>query len=153
MAGGDWSGQSAAAAERRDQVVRLREEDGLTFREIGERLGFDTSRAWQLYQDALRRRPVLAASADRDRARKEEQLNRIDMQREKALEILRHSTRTIVTNSGKVIEDVADDSSVLAAMAQLGRLDDQEAKLLGLYARQEIAHEVHVNYEIFDGGT
>jgi len=149
--GGDYSNQAHAAAERRDVVVQLRDE-GLTFREIGERLGINRQRAHELHKRALRDRPILAASAQRDHERKNAQLAQIDEQRREAeasreavLEVLYRDGRVVITQSGKVIEGVQDDPTLLAAVDRLVRLDelllklnDHEAKLLGLYAKAEL---------------
>lgn len=161
MAGGDHGNQRHEAAQRRDRVVQLRDE-GLTFRQIGAEMGFSHVRAIQLHKQAMRERPVLAASAERDAERKAAQLVQIDeqrreveMEREAVLEVLHREGRTVVTASGKVIEDIQDDPTLLAAIDRLVRLDelllklgDHEAKLLGLYAKTELNVSGGVTYEI-----
>lgn len=160
-AGGDHGNQRHEAAMRRDHVVELRDRH-LTFREIGEQLGISTQRAHQLHKAAMRERPVLAASAQRDAARKEAQLVQIDeqrreveMEREAVLDVLHRDGRTVVTAAGKVIEGVEDDPTLLAAVDRLVRLDelllklaDHEAKLLGLYAKTEISHSGDLTYHV-----
>lgn len=46
----------AETAVRDEQVLRLREVDGLTYERIGIRLGITKARAWQLYRQANARR-------------------------------------------------------------------------------------------------
>jgi len=138
MAGGEYGNQRHEAALRRDRVVELRDQ-GLTFKEIGEIVGRDTADAWRDYQRAMRDRPVVAAHAERDQARKEAQLRRIDMERETAEAIILTAHTAYAVNGS---------APVLAAMDRLVKLDDQEAKLLGLYAKTEINHSGAVTYEI-----
>lgn len=151
MAGGDHGNHRHEAAQRRDEVLELRDQ-GLTFREIGDHLNISRQRAHQLHERAIRERPVLAASAERDAARKEAQLTVIDaqrrnveMEREAVLEVLNRDGRTVITPSGKLIEGVEDDPTLLAAVDRLVRLDellvklaDHEAKLLGLYPKTQV---------------
>jgi hypothetical protein len=145
MAGGEYGNQRHEAALRRDRVVELRDQ-GLTFKEIGEIVGRDTADAWRDYQRAMRDRPVVAAHAERDQARKEAQLRRIDMERETAEAIILTAHTAYAVNGTKLEGD--DSAPVLAAMDRLVKLDDQEAKLLGLYAKTEINHSGAVTYEI-----
>lgn len=161
MAGGDHGNQRRESAARRDRVLELRDE-GLTFRQIGAELGISHVRAWQLHERALRERPVLKASAERDAARKDAQLLELDrqrrdveMEREAVLEVLNRDSRTVVTASGKVIEGVQDDPTLLSAIDRLAKLDelklklaDHEAKLLGLYSKTELNVSGGVTYEI-----
>lgn len=161
MAGGDYGNQRHEAAERRDLVLQLRDQ-GLTFREIGERLGVNRQRAHELHKRAMRERPVPAESAARDAERKARQLEQLDeqrreveMEREAVLEVLNRDDRTVVTASGKVIEGVQDDPTLLSSVATLVRLDelllklaDHEAKLLGLYAKAELSVSGGVKYEV-----
>jgi IS30 family transposase len=158
MAGGERGNERHEAARRRDEVVALRDE-GLTFRQIAVELGICHQTVWQRYQRAMRERPIAVVHAKREQARKEEQdrrvdeqLTRIDMQREQLLEILQHRTRTVVTATGKRVEAVEDDTSVLAAIDRLVKLDDQEAKLLALYPKQEVSHGGEITYRLIDGG-
>lgn len=141
--------------------MQLRDEH-LTFREIGLELGISTQRAHQLHKHAMRERPVLAESAQRDHERKNAQLAQIDEQRREAeasreavLEVLYRDGRVVVTQSGKVIEGVQDDPTLLSAVDRLVRLDelllklnDHEAKLLGLYAKTELNVSGGVTYEV-----
>lgn len=161
MAGGDYGNQAHEAAERRDRVVELRDQH-LTFQEIGDQLGISRQRAHELHKRAMRERPVLAESAARDAARKQAQLAQIDEQRREAeasreavLEVLYRDGRVVITQSGKVIEGVQDDPTLLSAVDRLVRLDelllklaDHEAKLLGLYAKTELNVSGGVTYEI-----
>lgn len=161
MAGGDHGNQRHEAAQRRDRVVELRDQ-GLTFRQIGAEMGFSHVRAIQLHKQAMKERPVLQASAERDAERKQRQLvvldeqrREVEMEREAVLEVLHRDGRTVVTAAGKVIEGVQDDPQMLAAVDRLVRLDelllklaDHEAKLLGLYSKTEVNVSGGVKYEV-----
>jgi hypothetical protein len=166
MAGGDHGNERHEAAIRRDRVLELRDQ-GLTFKEIGADLGVTEQRAWQIHKKALRERPVLAASAERDRERKEAQLAQIDEQRRDA-DMAREAVMSVLTarhitiSNGIAVrvdgEPVLDDAPVLAAVDRLVRLDelltklnDHEAKLLGLYAAVKQTVDATVNYTIGGG--
>lgn len=167
MAGGDHGNQRREAALRRDRVLELRD-DGLTFKEIAAELGGVTEqRAWQIHKRALRERPALAISAERDRERKEAQLLQIDEQRRDA-DMAREAVMSVLTarhitiSNGIAVreggEPVLDDAPVLAAVDRLVRLDelltklnDHEAKLLGLYAAVKQTVDATVNYTVGGG--
>ncbi len=145
MAGGEYGNERHEAALRRDRIVELRDQ-GLTFREIAVEVGVSHQRVWQLYQRAMRDRPVVAVHEERKKQRLAAQLQRIDMEREVA-EALVTSAHQVITVSGKVLE-AEDSGPVLAAMDRLVKLDDQEAKLLGLYAEQKMAVSGGLRYEV-----
>jgi hypothetical protein len=166
MPGGDYSGQAGPAAERRGRVRQLRDADGLTFRQIAAQVGVDLHTVYRDYQRSLRESSALSPEDEgRARERKSAQLARIDeqrrdveMQREHVMEVLTRDGRTVVTQSGKVVEDVQDDATLLAAIDRLvkldellAKLDDQEAKLLGLYAPVKQTVDATVNYTVGGG--
>ena len=134
-AGGEHGNERHQAALRRDHVVELRDQ-GLTFEEIGHDLGVSTSRAWQLYRRALAERPVVAAHLERRERALNAQLERIAMQRE-VHEATVLAAFKMISHDGEVLE-VEDPAPLQAATAALVKLDDQEAKLLGLYAKTEV---------------
>lgn len=163
MAGGDHGHEGGMRAERRHRVLALRDADGLTFREIAAQVGVDVRTAYRDYQRAITETVRLTPEEqERARERKDGQLLRIDeqrrdveMQREFVMEVLTRDKRTVILPSGKVIPGVDDDPTLLAAVDRLVklnelkvRLDDQEAKLLGLYAEQKLALSGGVRYEL-----
>ena len=89
---------------------------------------------------------AVAAHAENAASRRAEQLNRIDMEREVVMGVLEGSHVTV--SNGKIMYDVADSGPVLAAVDRLHKLDDQEAKLLGLYAEQKLNLSGGVRYEL-----
>lgn len=150
--GGDVSNKRHIAAERRKQVVTLRDE-GMTFPDIATEMGLALSTVWEHYQNAMREVPAEAIA--RHRANQEErvaeQLARIDMSRQMTMKILsRHHVAFDV--KGQVIlfngEYYEDCKPAMDAMKLLVTLDDQEAKLLGLHAAQKIQADVTVNYTL-----
>ncbi len=152
MAGGEQHNERHISAERRAEIVRLRDE-GLTFREISAEIGLSLRAVWKHYQNAMRDIPagIVEAHAENAAVRKAEQLRRIDMQREAVVEVM--TAKHVTVSQGRVVRDddgepILDDAPVLAAVDRLVKLDDEEAKLLGLYAEQKISHSGGVTYEI-----
>ena len=150
MAGGEQDGQRHESALRRVRIVELRDA-GLTFREIAEEVGLSLAATWEHYQKAMRQIPAaaVAAHAERVAARREEQLRRVDMEREAVVAVL--AARHITISNGHVVSEITghdddgkpiygdpvlDDAPVLAAVDRLIKLDDQEARLLGMYPKQ-----------------
>lgn len=149
MVAGEHGAQRHQSAELRTQIVKLRN-DGLTFRQIAAEVHRSLDVVWNHYQKAMRDIPAaaVAAHAEQVAARREEQLRRIDLEREAVMEVLAKSKRTVITPSGKVIPDVEDDQALLAAVDRLVKLDDQEAKLLGLNAKTEVNVSGGVSYQL-----
>lgn len=151
MADREYGNRRHQSAQLRARIVELRDE-GLTFREIAAEVNRDVHSTWTHYQKAMRDipAPMVAAHAEQVANRREEQLRRIDMEREAVLEVL--AARHVTVSNGKVMyEDdapILDDAPVLAAVDRLIKLDDQEAKLLGLNAKTEISHSGGVKYEV-----
>jgi len=149
--GRERGNQKHQSALLRARIVELRDE-GLTFREIAAEVNRDVHTTWNHYQKAMRDipAPMVAAHAEQVANRREEQLRRIDMEREAVLEVL--AARHVTVSNGKVMyeEDrpILDDAPVLAAVDRLIKLDDQEAKLLGLNAKSEVNVSGGVKYEI-----
>jgi len=157
MAGGYMSpGQQREAMETQKTVVELREQEGLGFKEIAKRLGKDVHTVWKHYHRAMRQIPAAAVAdhAKKCAERLDEQLRRIDMERE-LLEEVAFGQHVQVSNgmvvrpivgrdeNGKPVygEPIDDFGPVMAAIDRLHKLDDQEAKLLGMYPKQTISVE------------
>jgi len=140
----------ADRAQRVADVAALRNA-GRTYREIATELGISATTAWFDYEawcNELRR-----GDPSIEQAAKEAlwgQLARIRAEREAVAAVLtaRHitvSNGVIAREDGKPIED---DAPVLAAVDRLVKLDDQEAKLLGIYAEKKLAVSGGLRYEI-----
>ncbi len=162
MSGGEQGNARHVAAERRKHVVELRDA-GHTFPEIAQELGISISTAWGHYQKAMRDIPseAIAKHAATLEQRRAEQLGRIDMEREAAMEVL--TARHLTISGGNIVrpitgtddegnevygEPILDDAPVLAAIATLGKLDDQEARLLGMYAKAQVEQGITWRHEI-----
>lgn len=145
MPGGERRNERHQSATRRARIVELRDA-GLTFREIAAEVGLAVPTVWQHYQKAMRDIPASAVAAHREliTQRRDEQLRRIDMEREAVMEVL--AARHVTVSNGQIIREdgqpILDDGPVLTAVDRLVRLDDQEAKLLGLYAPTKSRIEV-----------
>jgi len=145
VAGGDLGNRRRETAELKRRIIELKDE-GLSFREIAAEVDRDVACVWRHYTREMEKIPQPAAEAHAARAekRKEAQLRRIDMQREIHEAIIQQAHKT-VTVSGKVL-DVEDHGPVFQATDRLVKLDDQEAKLLGLNAKVQIEHGGDVTY-------
>ncbi len=140
MAGGDHGNRRHETAELKRRIVELKDE-GLSFREVAAEVDRDLHTVWRHYQNAMREIPAAAVEEHQKNVarRLDEQLRRIDMERESVMDVLAKGKRTVITPAGKVIPDVEDDQALLAAVDRLVKLDDQEAKLLGLYPKQAVS--------------
>ena len=152
----------AKAADLDAKIIELKRA-GRTFREIAADLDLSSSHVHRCFQRGIQRAPVAAAQAYRD-----EQLARLAASREVVLDVL-HAKHLVVSNghivgrkigerededTGETVpvwEDLVDDGPVLAAVAQLQKLDDQEARLLGLYPATKLQADVQVNYTVGGG--
>lgn len=155
MAGGNTRRNEREIAELRKRIVELRDE-GLDFREIAAEVGRDVAVVWRHYQAVMRQIPAAAVEEHARKAaeRLDEQLRRIDMARE-VLEPIVFGHHVQVSNGiivrpivgrdtngkPKYGEPLTDHEPVMKAIDRLGRLDDQEAKLLGMYPKQTISVE------------
>lgn len=163
--GGDYTGRTLEIARRRGRVVELRDAEGLPFRAIAEELCVDVHTVYRDYQRARHEAIQLTPEAlERAEQRKLAQLARIDeqrrdveMQREAVMEVL--TARHVTISNGVLVredgEPVLDDAPVLQAVDRLVKLDellmkldDQEAKLLGLYAKTEVNVSGGVTYQV-----
>lgn len=145
-------GPRVLSAERRKRVVELRNQD-LSFREIAAEMGVDVHSAWRHYQKALREIPAaaIAEHAALQAKRRDEQLQRIDMEREIVMEVL--TAFHVTVSQGRVVSlgdggPVPDFGPVLAAVDRLHKLDNQESELLGLKAKAEVNISGGVTYQV-----
>lgn len=155
MAGGDLANQRKRSAELRKRIVELKDQDW-SFREIAAEVGRDFKTVWTHYQAAMREIPAAAVEEHQKKLaqRLDEQLRRIDMEREVLMDVV--SKRHDVISNGHVIYQMKgrredgtpiygdayeDDAPTMAAIDRLVKLDDQEAKLLGMYPKQQISLE------------
>lgn len=157
MPGGDLRRRrSTSSAEIRSRIVELRNQDW-TFREIADHpdVNLDVANVWRHYQAAMRLIPAAAVEEHQAKVatRLDEQLRRIDMAREIAMDIL--AKRHVHISNGHVVSEITgqdeetgrpiygdpyeDDAPTMAAIDRLQKLDDQEAKLLGMYPKQQVA--------------
>ncbi len=156
MAGGNRHRNEHEVAEMRRRIVELRDQ-GLEFREIAREVGRDVAVVWRQYQRAMRQIPAAAVEEHARKAaqRLDEQLLRIDMEREVLMDIV--AKRHVHISNGRVVceykgtdpetgkpvygDPYEDDAPTMQAIDRLCRLDDQEAKLLGIYPKQTISVE------------
>jgi hypothetical protein len=154
MAGGEQGSQRHESAGRRRRIVELRDQDW-TFRQIAAEVGLSLAATWEHYQAAMRQIPAAAVEEHQKKVatRLDEQLRRIDMEREVLMEIL--AKRHVVISNGHIVSEIVgedeetgrpiygepfeDDAPTMAAIDRLGKLDDQEAKLLGMYPKQQVS--------------
>lgn len=153
MAGGDFGNQRRDGAVLRNRIVELRDQ-GLSFREIAAEVERSLSVTWEHYQTAMDLIPAASVKQHQENSAKrlDAQLRRIDMEREEVMEVLR--ARHLTISNGRIMAEITgygddgkpiygdpilDDAPVLAAVAVLVKLDDQEAKLLGLYPKTQIS--------------
>lgn len=130
-----------ARAELDAQVVELKRQD-LTFAEIAQVLGISKTSAFRGFHRALPRIAEPAANAYRA-----EHLARLELAREAVMEVL--TNKHVTVSNGVVVrvggKALADDGPILAAIDRLLRIDEREAKLLGLDApvrtRVEVVEE------------
>lgn len=125
-----------ARADQDAKIVELKRQD-LTFQQIADVLGISRASAHRGFHRALPRITEPAASAYRA-----EHLARLELARSVVLDILaaKHltvSNGVVVRQDGQVLED---DAPTLAAVDRLVKLDEREAKLLGLDAKTELDH-------------
>lgn len=156
MAAGRGGVDTKEIALLRKRIVELKDQDW-SFREIAAEVGRDVHAVWKHYHAAMRQIPATAIEEHEKKrsARFDAQLRRIDMQREVVEEILH--TRHVHISNGHVVSEIIgqdeetgrpiygepyeDDAPRMAASAALDRLEDREAKLLGLYPKQSISIE------------
>ncbi len=144
-----------ARAEQDAKIIELKRQD-LSFADIGARLGISRAAAHRGFHRALPRITEPAADAYRT-----EHLARLAYAREIVMDVL--ATRHVTISNGHVISEITghddegrpvygdpyeDDAVILAAIDRLAKLDEREAKLLGLDAKTEVNITGGVKYEI-----
>lgn len=148
MAGNNVHGSAAAAAavagaELGAAIVELVRE-GLTFVQVGERLGIAKSVAHRRFHQTLNK----IGTGEVEEYRRA-QLARFELERAVCMDVL--ATRHPVVSGGKVFKDLEDDGPALAAIDRLLAIDAAEAKLLGLNARTEVEVTGSLSYVITGG--
>ncbi len=119
------------------EVMRMRDE-GLQFREIGDRLGVSMQRAHQLYSNALTEMARTVAPGAREAA-----LRRLDAIAVEAWEIVRAEHHVVAGRGARACapdgRPALDPGPKLVALNTLLRVEQRRAKLLGLDAPTEHA--------------
>lgn len=140
----------AERAKRVADVATLRD-SGLTYQQIAGQLHISPSTAWSDYEEYCNE--LRHGDPQIQEAAKEAlwgQLARIKAEREAVARVL--TARHLTVSNGIVArldgEPIEDDGPVLAAVDRLVKLDDQEAKLLGIYAEKKVALSGGVRYEL-----
>jgi hypothetical protein len=150
-----------ARAELDNQVLALKRQD-LSFDEIGKHLGISKATAHRAFHRALPRIVEPEATAYRS-----EHLARLAMAREVVMEII--GTRHVVISNGHIVSEIIgvyedgkpiygepyeDDGVTLAALDRLVKIDEREARLLGIDAEQKVNLSGGIRYEVVgvDGG-
>lgn len=145
-------------AELDKQVVELKR-NGASFRAIAAEVDKSVAYVYKRYQHAIA--DARAAAIHTTEQYLAEQLARLQASRERLEEII-HANTPVVSNGHIVSEIVGekdngdpiygdplhDDGPAMAAIRELRQLDDQEAKLLGLYAAVKVDTDVTVNYTV-----
>lgn len=144
-----------AQADRDARIVELKRQD-LTFDQIAKELGISRTAAHRGFHRALPR--IVAPAVEAYRA---EHLARLEYARTIVMDIL--ATRHVTISNGHVVSEIVgrddegnpiygepyeDDGVILAALDRLDKLDDREAKLLGLNAKAEVNVSGAVKYEL-----
>lgn len=166
------NGPSAAdyavpAAELDAKIIDLKHNGGLTFQAIADHLGLSKGYVHRCFWRGVRSIAEPAATAYRAA-----QLARIEMAREAVLEVM--AAKHLVVSNGHIVSEIVghhplvddagephplagepiygdpliDDGPVLAAVDRLDKLDDREARLLGLYPASKLDLGGTVNYTI-----
>jgi hypothetical protein len=149
----DPPGKQLAARELDQQVVDLKRE-GLTFVQIGTRLGKSTTQIHRIFHRAIAAIPVPAVEAFR-----EQHLARLELMREHCLDVLGASHWTV--SHGHVVKleirrvdgsmsnvPLPDSGPGMAAIDRLLKIEQEEAKLLGIYPDARFSVETTVNYRV-----
>lgn len=131
------------SAEKDFEIVRLIK-DGHTFREAAKIVGLTVSNVYRRYQRGLQRIGMPTVNEYRDN-----QLTRIQSEREIIQGILTQFHVTV--SNGRVFTDLEDVGPLMSAVDRLIKLDEQEAKLLGLQAPTKVAVDAEVNYTVGGG--
>jgi DNA-binding CsgD family transcriptional regulator len=138
--------QDLAIADRDAQIIDLKRQ-GLTFEEIANQLGISRPTAHRGFHRALRR-----VGADQVQAYRDEQLQHLALAREVVLDVLASYTRNVaIAGEGDVVDLGEDHAPIMSAVDRLVKLDDHEAKLLGMYAATKLQTDVQVSYTVGGG--
>jgi len=136
-------------AERDQRIVALKRQ-GRSFQQIADELGISKSGAILGFQRVKKR--VDEATDEGYAEYRDEQLARIATMREVVADVV--AARHVTISNGHVIREMIgreddgtpvygdpyeDHGPVLAAVDRMVKLDDQEAKLLGLYPKQAVS--------------
>lgn len=158
--------QQAESAAKDARVVELVNE-GHSLQDIATAWGVSKPVIWRRFHRALERIPQKAVEDYRTA-----QLVRLAAARQAVMDVL--TAKHVVVSNGHVVSEIVgnhplvdednephpqagepiygdpliDDGPVLAAVDRLVKLDDQEAKLLGLYAAAKVEHDSTVRYEV-----
>ncbi|HTI77439.1 MAG TPA: hypothetical protein VL634_20740 [Mycobacterium sp.] len=149
---------SLTMVERDDRIVKLKRE-GKSFQQIADELGISKSGAILGFQ-RVKARVNERADANYE-AYRDEQLARIATMRAVVEDVV-HAKHVTISNghvvsriigedeeTGRPIygEPYEDDAPVLAAVDRMIKLDEREAKLLGLDAKTEMDHTGTITIE------
>lgn len=136
-------------AERDQRIVALKRQ-GRSFQQIADELGISKSGAILGFQRVKKR---VDEATDEDYAEyRDEQLARIATMREVVADVI--AARHVTISNGHVVREITgrddegaliygdayeDHGPVLAAVDRMVKLDDHEAKLLGIYPKQAVS--------------
>lgn len=134
----------------RDQKIVALKRQGRSFQQIADELGISKSGAILGFQRVKKR---VEAATDEDYIKyRDEQLERVATLREVVADVI--GARHVTISNGHVIHEIIgrnddgtpkygdaydDHGPVLAAIDRMVKLDDQEAKLIGLYPKQAVS--------------
>lgn len=158
--------QQAESVAKDAEVVAL-VNAGKTLAQIAGMWGVSTPTIWRRFHRALERVPVKGVEEYRAG-----QIARLAAARQAVIEVL--TAKHVVVSNGHIVSEIngtypaedengephpkagepiygdplVDDGPVLAAVDRLVKLDDQEAKLLGLYAAVKVEQDTTLRYEV-----
>ena len=133
-------GRKLTQAQESARVIKLKQA-GRTFDEIGAELGISRATAHRRFYAGLRHivEPEVAAY-------RAEHVKRLAMERAIVCDIL--AARHVTISNGKVLPEYEDDGPTLAAIDRLLKIDEREARLLGLDCKVQVDVSGGVRYEI-----
>ena len=135
--------RKSIAEERAWKCYDMRIREGLTWKQIGERLGIPPSTAKHAYD---RGRMMLIPKQDIETA-KEIALEKLDMWEQMALEMFNHKHPMV--SFGKLVPGVEDWAPKKQAIDTLVKIEAQRTKIIGYSAPSKRVLEV-VNEDTFD---
>ena len=133
-------GRKRPQTQQSARVIKLKQ-DGRTFDEIGAELGISRATAHRRFYAGLRHivEPEVAAY-------RAEHVKRLAMERAIVCDIL--AARHVTISNGKVLPEYEDDGPTLAAIDRLLKIDEREARLLGLDSAAKVELGGGVTYQI-----